>query len=62
MCASCTHVVAGDFADRTPFLSHLDGRTTREVSEATGLSESTVRVHLFRGLRRLRTLMSREHV
>lgn len=43
-------------------LSHLDGRTTREVSEATGLSESTVRVHLFRGLRRLRTLMSREHV
>jgi RNA polymerase sigma factor (sigma-70 family) len=43
-------------------LSHLDGRTTREVSEATGLSESTVRVHLFRGLRRLRTLMSREHI
>jgi RNA polymerase sigma-70 factor (ECF subfamily) len=41
-------------------LSHLDGRTTREVSEATGLSESTVRVHLFRGLRRLRSLMSRE--
>jgi RNA polymerase sigma factor (sigma-70 family) len=43
-------------------LSHLDGHTTREVSEATGLSESTVRVHLFRGLRRLRLLMSREHV
>lgn len=43
-------------------LSHLDGRTTREVSEATGLSESTVRVHLFRGLRRLRLLMSREQV
>jgi RNA polymerase sigma-70 factor (ECF subfamily) len=40
-------------------LSHLDGRTTREVSEMTGLSESTVRVHLFRGLRRLRTLVSR---
>ncbi len=39
-------------------LSHLDGRTTREVSEATGLSESTVRVHLFRGLRRLRSLMT----
>ena len=47
---------------RSSCLSHLDGRTTREVSEATGLSESTVRVHLFRGLRRLRTLMSREHV
>jgi RNA polymerase sigma-70 factor (ECF subfamily) len=42
-------------------LSHLDGQTTREVSEATGLSESTVRVHLFRGLRRLRALMSRDN-
>ncbi len=41
-------------------LSHLDGQTTREVSEATGLSESTVRVHLFRGLRRLRTLIDRD--
>lgn len=41
-------------------LSHLDGQTTREVSEATGLSESTVRVHLFRGLRRLRSLMTRD--
>ena len=40
-------------------LSHLDGRTTREVSEITGLSESTVRVHLFRGLRKLRTLVTR---
>jgi RNA polymerase sigma-70 factor (ECF subfamily) len=40
-------------------LSHLDGRTTREVSEVTGLSESTVRVHLFRGLRKLRTLVTR---
>lgn len=40
-------------------LSHIDGRSTREVSEMTGLSESTVRVHLFRGLRRLRTLVSR---
>jgi RNA polymerase sigma-70 factor (ECF subfamily) len=35
-------------------LSHLDGRTTREVGEMTGLSESTVRVHLFRALRKLR--------
>jgi len=40
-------------------LSHLDGRTTREVSAMTGLSESTVRVHLFRGLRKLRTLVPR---
>ncbi len=40
-------------------LSHLESRSTREVSELTGLSESTVRVHLFRGLRRLRSLVSR---
>jgi RNA polymerase sigma-70 factor, ECF subfamily len=38
-------------------LSHLDGRTTREVGEMTGLSESTVRVHLFRALRKLRMLV-----
>lgn len=35
-------------------LSHLDGRSTREISLLTGLSESTVRVHLFRAVRRLR--------
>jgi RNA polymerase sigma factor (sigma-70 family) len=40
-------------------LSHFDGRSTREVSAMTGLSESTVRVHLFRGLRRLRGLVTR---
>lgn len=40
-------------------LSHFDGRSTREVSQMTGLSESTVRVHLFRGLRRLRGLVTR---
>jgi RNA polymerase sigma-70 factor (ECF subfamily) len=40
-------------------LSHFDGRSTREVSEMIGLSESTVRVHLFRGLRRLRGLVTR---
>jgi RNA polymerase sigma-70 factor, ECF subfamily len=40
-------------------LSHFDGRSTREVSQMTGLSESTVRVHLFRGLRRLRNLVTR---
>lgn len=39
-------------------LSHLDERTTREVSAITGLNESTVRVHLFRGIRRLRTFLS----
>lgn len=38
-------------------LSQLDGRSTREVSEITGLNESTVRVHLFRALRRLRRVI-----
>jgi RNA polymerase sigma-70 factor (ECF subfamily) len=38
-------------------LSQLEGHTTREVSEVTGLSESTVRVHLFRAMRRLRALL-----
>lgn len=39
-------------------LSHFDGRTSREVSAMTGLNESTVRVHLFRAIRRLRSLLS----
>jgi len=38
-------------------LSHFEGRTSREVSTLTGLNESTVRVHLFRAVRRLRTLL-----
>ena len=39
-------------------LSHFEGRSSREVSATTGLNESTVRVHLFRAVRRLRTLLS----
>ena len=39
-------------------LSHFEGRTSREVSAVTGLNESTVRVHLFRAIRRLRTLLA----
>jgi RNA polymerase sigma-70 factor (ECF subfamily) len=39
-------------------LSHFDGRSSREVSSMTGLSESTVRVHLFRAIRRLRSLLA----
>lgn len=39
-------------------LSHFEGRTSREVSAATGLNESTVRVHLFRAVRRLRGLLT----
>jgi RNA polymerase sigma-70 factor, ECF subfamily len=39
-------------------LSHFEGRTSREVSGLTGLNESTVRVHLFRAIRRLRSLLA----
>jgi RNA polymerase sigma-70 factor, ECF subfamily len=42
-------------------LSHVEGRTSREVRALTGLHESTVRVHLFRAIRKLRTLLSGDH-
>src|SRR5574341_742008 len=35
-------------------LCHLDERTPAEISAATGMSQATVRVHLFRALRKLR--------
>jgi RNA polymerase sigma-70 factor (ECF subfamily) len=38
-------------------LSHFEGHTSREVSALTGLNESTVRVHLFRAVRKLRVLL-----
>ena len=41
-------------------LCHLDGRSAREVSVVMGLSESTVRVHLFRAVRKLRVLLDRD--
>src|SRR5919206_5303065 len=41
-------------------LSHYEGCTSREVSALTGLNESTVRVHLFRAIRRLRTLLAHD--
>jgi RNA polymerase sigma-70 factor, ECF subfamily len=41
-------------------LSHVEGRTSREVSALTGLNESTVRVHLFRAIRKLRTLLTHD--
>lgn len=41
-------------------LSHFEGRSSREVSAMTGLNESTVRVHLFRAIRRLRALLVRD--
>ena len=39
-------------------LSHFEGCTSREVSAVTGLNESTVRVHLFRAIRKLRSLLA----
>jgi RNA polymerase sigma-70 factor (ECF subfamily) len=38
-------------------LSQEQGYTSREVSAMTGMKESTVRVHLFRAIRKLRTLL-----
>ncbi len=41
-------------------LSHLDERTAGEISQATGMSPATVRVHLFRAIRKLRGMLG-EH-
>ena len=38
-------------------LCHYADHTTRDVAAITGLSESTVRVHLFRAVRKLRAAM-----
>ncbi len=40
-------------------LCHLAEQSTNEVSQALGLSEATVRVHLFRAVRKLRKLLER---
>lgn len=46
---------------RTIFmLSHYEGHSSKEVSVMTGLNESTVRVHLFRAIRKLRGLLSQK--
>jgi RNA polymerase sigma-70 factor (ECF subfamily) len=46
---------------RTVFmLSQVADQTTTEISQALGLSEATVRVHLFRAIRKLRTVLERE--
>ena len=41
-------------------LCHVDEQSTSEVSQALGLSEATVRVHLFRAVRKLRKLLTGE--
>ena len=44
---------------RTVFtLCHVAEQSTAEVSQALGLSEATVRVHLFRAVRKLRKLLA----
>jgi RNA polymerase sigma-70 factor (ECF subfamily) len=45
---------------RTVFtLCHIAEHSTAEISQALGLSEATVRVHLFRAIRKLRKLLER---
>ena len=41
-------------------LSHLDERTALEISEATGMSPATGRVHLFRAIRKLRARLGED--
>ena len=41
-------------------LCHYADHSTREVAEMIGLNESTVRVHLFRAIRKLRTAMEEQ--
>ena len=43
-------------------LCHAEGQTPREVGALTGLNESTVRVHLFRALRKLRAALEETRV
>lgn len=57
--AQVTQAVAG-LPDRQRLvftLCHLDEQTPAEISAATGMSQATVRVHLFRALRKLRGVL-----
>jgi RNA polymerase sigma-70 factor, ECF subfamily len=46
---------------RTVFmLSQVAEQTTSEISQTLGVSEATVRVHLFRAVRKLRSVLERE--
>ena len=56
------HAALGQLPERQRLvfmLSQFEGRSSREVSALTGLNESTVRVHLFRAIRRLRGILSK---
>ena len=57
--AQVTKAVAG-LPDRQRLvftLCHLDEQTPAEISAATGMSQATVRVHLFRALRKVRGML-----
>ena len=57
--AQVTQAVAG-LPDRQRLvftLCHLDEQSPAEISAATGMSQATVRVHLFRALRKLRGVL-----
>lgn len=41
-------------------LSHVDEQSPGEIAAATGMSPATVRVHLFRALRKLRTVLGEQ--
>jgi len=43
-------------------MCHVADHSTSEVSQALGLSEATVRVHLFRAVRKLRKLLASERI
>lgn len=43
-------------------LCQIGGQNANEASRALGLSEATVRVHLFRAIRKLRGLLERERI
>jgi RNA polymerase sigma-70 factor (ECF subfamily) len=43
-------------------LSHIAEQSTAEIGHALGLSEATVRVHLFRAVRKLRKLLAHREV
>lgn len=58
--ASLARAIAGLTARQRQvlMLSHYGGHSSREIGRLTGMNESTVRVHLFRAVRRLRHVLS----
>mgnify|MGYP003341531403 CR=1 FL=1 len=44
----------------TVILRHINGLSTKQVSGILSCSEGTVKTHLFRGLKRMRSVLSEE--